>query len=48
MGYRLNRHDELVFMAVSKPLLNEFGIHHTLKSCEMISVSGRFGFDTFV
>ena len=27
VGYRLNRLDELVFMAMSKPLLNEFGIH---------------------
>ena len=34
MGYRLNRLDEPVFMAVSKPLLTEFGIHHRLESCE--------------
>ena len=33
MGYRLNRLDEPVFMAVSKPLLTEFGIHHRLESC---------------
>ena len=33
MGYRLNRLDEPVFMAVSKPLRTEFGIHHRLKSC---------------
>ena len=33
MGYRLNRLDEPVFMAVSKPLLNEFGIHYRLESC---------------
>ena len=34
MGYRLNRLDEPVFMAVSKPLLTEFGIHHRLESCD--------------
>ena len=33
MGYGLNRLDEPVFMAVSKPLLTEFGIHHILESC---------------
>ena len=34
MGYRFNRLDEPVFMAVSKPLLTEFCIHHRLESCE--------------
>ena len=33
VGYRLNCLDEPVFMAVSKPLLTEFGIHHRLESC---------------
>ena len=33
VGYRLNRLDELVLIAVSKPLLTEFGIHLILKSC---------------
>ena len=33
MGYHLNRLDEPVFIAVSKPLLTEFGIHHRLESC---------------
>ena len=33
MGYRLNRLDEPVFMAVSKPLLTQFGIRHRLESC---------------
>ena len=33
MGYRLNRLDEPVFIAVSKPLLTEFGIHYKLESC---------------
>ena len=33
MGYRLNRLGEPVFIAVSKPLLTEFGIHHRLESC---------------
>ena len=33
VGYRLNGLDEPVFMAVSKPLLTEFGIHHRLESC---------------
>ena len=37
MGYRLNRLDEPVFMAVSKPLLTEFGIHHRLESCDALS-----------
>ena len=32
MGYRLNRVDEPVFMAVSKPLLTDFGIYHRLES----------------
>ena len=33
MGYLLNRLDESVFIAVSKPLVTEFGIHHRLESC---------------
>ena len=33
MGYRLNRLDEPVLIAVSKPLLTEFGIRHRLESC---------------
>ena len=33
MGYRLNRLDEPVLIAVSKPLLTECGIHHRLESC---------------
>ena len=33
MGYRLNHLDEPVFIAVSKPLLTEFGIHHRFESC---------------
>ena len=33
MGYRLNRLDELVFIAVSKPLLIELGFYHRLESC---------------
>ena len=37
MGYHLNRLDEPVFMAVSKPLLTEFGIHHRLESWEVFS-----------
>ena len=34
MGYRLNRLDEPVFVAVLKPMLTEFGIHYRLGSCE--------------
>ena len=34
MGYCLNRLDEPVSMAGSKPLLTEFGIHHRLESCD--------------
>ena len=33
MGYRLNRLDESVLIAVSKPLLTEFEIHHRLENC---------------
>ena len=33
VGYRLNRLDEPIFMAVSKPLLTESDIHHRLESC---------------
>ena len=33
MGYRLNRLDKPVFIAVSKPLLTEFDIHQRLESC---------------
>ena len=36
MGYRLNRLDEPVFMAVSKPMQTEFGIHHRLESCDYL------------
>ena len=33
MGYRFNRLDEPVFMAVPKPTLTEIGIHFRLESC---------------
>ena len=33
MGYRLNRLDEPILIAVSKSLLTEFGIHLRLESC---------------
>ena len=36
MGYRLNRLDEPVFIAVSKPLLTEFAIHHNLRVVGLI------------
>ena len=32
-GYRLNRLDEPVFMAVPKSILTEFDIHYRLESC---------------
>ena len=32
MGYHLSRLDEPVFVAVSKPLLTEFGFHLRLES----------------
>ena len=38
MGYRLNRLDEPVFMAVSKPMQTEFGIHHRLESCGVLHI----------
>ena len=41
MGYHLNRLDKPVFMAVSKPLLTEFGIHHRLESCGMYWVNSE-------
>ena len=34
VGYCLNRLGETVFMAMSKPMLTEFGIHYRLESCE--------------
>ena len=34
MAYHLNRLDGPVFIAVSKPLLTEFYIHHRLESCD--------------
>ena len=34
MGHLLYRLDEPVLIAVSKPLLTEFGIHHRLENCE--------------
>ena len=42
MGYRLNGLDELVFIAVAKPLLTEFGIHHRLESCASDRMSIHF------
>ena len=33
VGYRLNRLDEPVFMAVPKSILTEFDIHYRLESC---------------
>ena len=45
MGYRLNRLDEPVVMAVSKPLLTEFGIHHRLESYVGISLPFYDGSD---
>ena len=41
MGYRLNRLDEPGFIAVLKPLLTEFGIHHRLESCERIFAQNK-------
>ena len=43
MGYRLNRLDEPVFMAVPKPMLTEFDIHYRLESCELLRNDARFG-----
>ena len=33
MGYRLNRPNELVFIAGPKPMQTEFRIHYRLESC---------------
>ena len=38
MGYGLNRLDEPVCMAGSKPMLTQFGIHQRLGSCVMCSI----------
>ena len=38
MEYCLNRLDEPVFIAVPKPLLTEFGIHHRFESCDGTSL----------
>ena len=35
MGNRFNRPYELVFMAVAKPVLTEFGVHYRLESCDV-------------
>ena len=46
MGYRLNRLDEPVFMAVPKPMLTECGIHYRLESCALLTefwVNHRLG-----
>ena len=51
MGYSLNRVDDPVFTAVSKPLLTEFGIHHRLESCGQPScsrIAGGLGRETAV
>ena len=40
MGYRLNRLDEPVFIAVPKPMLTEFGINHRFESCALVLSSG--------
>ena len=37
MGYPLNRLDEPILIAVSKPLHTEFGIHHRLESCAYLN-----------
>ena len=39
MGYRLNRLDEPVFMAVPKPMLTELGIHYRLESCDWFKIN---------
>ena len=41
MGYRLNRLDEPVLIAVSKRMLTEFGIHYRLESCELLSIVSK-------
>ena len=40
MGYCLNRLDEPILMAVSKPMQTEFGIHHRLESCDLDYLKG--------
>ena len=41
VGYRLNRLDEPVLMAVPKHMQTEFGIHHRLESCGPFSWQGQ-------
>ena len=33
-----------VFMAVPKPMLTEFGIHHRFKSCAKVTINGGVGY----
>ena len=42
MGYHLNLLDEPVFIAVSKPLLTEFGIHPRLESGDISQLNSIF------
>ena len=42
MGYHLNRLDEPVFIAVSKPLLTEFDIHHRLERLMLTMANWRY------
>ena len=46
MGYRLNGLDGPVFMAGPKPMLNEFGIHSRLESCEQSRVEPEIVYST--
>ena len=47
MGYRLNRLDEPVFMAVPKPLQTEFGIHYRLESCALLRTGFNFSLPSY-
>ena len=44
MGYRLIRLDEPVLIAMSKPLLTEFDIHHRLESCDRLQRTNVYQF----
>ena len=46
VGYRLNRLDEPVLMAVPKPMQTEFDIHHRLVSCGLYLAGTRTGVDS--
>ena len=48
MGYRFNRLDEPIFMAVPKLMLTDFGIHYRLESSVMYLLDDIFPINAFL